>query len=391
VQIPDWADERLSYDLPILRSRGEGQELEYMEAFPTNTRELAKEIAAFATTNTGTILIGVSDSGDLIGLPSCDTPERRDEIIRRLEGISRGTVKPAVTPTAKFALEDKSVVLVLTVPKGSQPVYYASNVPYVRHMTEARPADPHEVIEHIANYIGRTSTRPSDSIQDDKSAFYSSIVRTLVEVLVFADQASERQFNPWLDMWRSAFSYAASELRELAASQTAVDEGIETDLREIAMSLDHVASLRLYMGSGGKLESATEDVAKQARNFMDRHIAELPLNVDSLRQIRTLIVTTSRKLSELVARAETMIQSARVEELQSEASELGHALVRLSYYNIERLGEGIREQLKDVGRTLHLTETMRLYMDGGMSVQAIVNRIDSCSKTLSSIAQSLDK
>ena len=90
LHVPDWADERLSRDLPVLRSRGEGQELEYMEAFPTNTRELAKEIAAFASTNTGTILIGVSDSGDLIGLPSCETPEGRDETIRRLEGVSRG-------------------------------------------------------------------------------------------------------------------------------------------------------------------------------------------------------------------------------------------------------------------------------------------------------------
>jgi len=68
--IPDWADESLSRDLPIMRARGEGQELEYMETFPGNTRELAKEIAAFATSNAGTILIGVSDSGELVGLPS---------------------------------------------------------------------------------------------------------------------------------------------------------------------------------------------------------------------------------------------------------------------------------------------------------------------------------
>ena len=102
MKIPGWADERLSRDLPILRSRGEGQDLEYKEIFPENTRDLAKEIAAFATSNTGTILIGVSDSGDLVGLSSCKSTEGRDKILQRLEGISRGTVKPSITPTAKF-------------------------------------------------------------------------------------------------------------------------------------------------------------------------------------------------------------------------------------------------------------------------------------------------
>src|SRR3990172_1448125 len=96
-QIPDWADEALSRDLPVLRSRGESQELEYKSEFPTNARDLGKEIAAFASSNTGTILIGVADSGDLIGLPECKSPEGRDQVIRRLEGISKGTVKPSIT------------------------------------------------------------------------------------------------------------------------------------------------------------------------------------------------------------------------------------------------------------------------------------------------------
>ena len=130
-----------------------------MENFPANARELAKEIAAFATSNAGTILIGVSDSGELVGLPSCATADGRDQIIRRLEGITRGTVRPAVTPTARFALENGVIVLVLSVPKGLQPVYYSSNTPYVRHLTEARPAEPHEVIERVTEYLQRSGGR----------------------------------------------------------------------------------------------------------------------------------------------------------------------------------------------------------------------------------------
>ncbi len=65
--LPDWADTRLSGELAILRSRGEGQNLEFKREFPKQATDLAKEIAAFATSNQGTILLGVSDSGDLVG------------------------------------------------------------------------------------------------------------------------------------------------------------------------------------------------------------------------------------------------------------------------------------------------------------------------------------
>ena len=276
----------------------------------------------------------------------------------------------------------------ITVPKGAQPVYYTGNIPYVRHLTEARPADPHEVIEQVEKHLSRTRTELSDSISDEKSAFYSNLARSLVEVLVFADEAPDREFNPWLNMWRSEFSYAASTLRELAASQTAIDESLESDVKALANSLDQVATLRLHLGSGAELRSAVENVARKARDIMETRIAQMPLNEDSLDQIRNQVVTTSRKLSELLARAETMINSSRVEELQSEASQLGHILVQFSYYNIDSLGEGIRERLKDVGRSLHLTETMRLYMDGGMSMQAIVDRIAHCNAELLSIVQS---
>jgi predicted HTH transcriptional regulator len=90
VEMPDWADEQLSKDLPVLRAQGEGQQLEYIESFPANTRDLAREIAAFATSNTGTILIGVADSGDLVGVEGAESLEARDSLLRRIEGICRG-------------------------------------------------------------------------------------------------------------------------------------------------------------------------------------------------------------------------------------------------------------------------------------------------------------
>lgn len=125
MDIPSWTDEELSIDLPDLRARGEGQNLEYKEKFPDNTSDLAKEIAAFATSNQGTILIGVSDSGNLVGINNGYDKKVRDNLLQRLEGISRGTVKPAITPVAKFAVENEQVVLVINVQHGTQPIYYS--------------------------------------------------------------------------------------------------------------------------------------------------------------------------------------------------------------------------------------------------------------------------
>ena len=62
---PEWVDQRLSAELSVLRARGENQDLEYMEKFPEQARELGKEVAAFATSNPGIVLLGVNNAGDL--------------------------------------------------------------------------------------------------------------------------------------------------------------------------------------------------------------------------------------------------------------------------------------------------------------------------------------
>lgn len=386
MNIPTWADEALSRDLSILRARGESQELEYKSEFPENTRDLGKEIAAFASSNTGTILIGVSNSGDLIGIPQCDTPEGRDGIIRRLEGIAKGTVKPSITPTAKFAIEGDAVVLVIVVPKGAQPIYYSSNIPYIRHLTQACPAEPHEVIERVAEFL-RISVNPSSETESDsKSQLYSELARVLADILSTVDEVDERQVNPWLDMWRSDLGYSAMELRDMAVSPIAAKEILADKLKGLANSLDEVANMRLYIGSGGALSEGVNKVEKLASEMMQQHLSKAPLSEGSLKQVRELIRSTALKLSDLASRATEMVDSGRIEELQSQASNLARPLARITHYNIEALGSDITSDLRKVARTLHLTETMRLYMDGGMSVKAVIDRISDCSEKLGEIS-----
>lgn len=388
MDIQKWADEELSKDLPVLRSRGEGQHLEYKEEFPQNTREIGKEIAAFATSNQGTILIGVSDSGDLVGINGADNQEERDNLLKRLEGICRGTVKPAITPVAKFAVENELIVLVINVPHGKQPIYYSNNIPYVRHLTEARPAEPHEVLERITDFLANQSIVEKETT-DEHTRFYSDLARILVEALIYADQASDRMVNPWIDQWRSEFSYAAAELRELSSQEIAVNENIVDELKEAASSLEEVSSLRLTLGCGPKLKELTEKAREKLITLKQKKIDPIALSEDSIAQAKTIIITTSRKLQDLIERSQNMVEAGKIEDLQTEASALGYELLKISHYNIDSLGESIKDELISIGRELHLVETMRLYLDGGKSLQAILDKISDANDSLFRIVEQL--
>lgn len=391
MKLPSWVDEQLSNDLPILRSQGEGQHLEFKEIFPQNTRDLAKEIAAFATSNQGTILVGVSDSGDLVGIKGAEDQKERDSILKRLEGICRGTVKPAITPIAKFAYENESVVLVINVPHGKQPVYYSGNTPYVRHLTESRPAEPHEVVDLISEHLINRGIGGNEAGDELRSSFYSDLASIIGNTLIYADQVDERNVNPWLDQWRSTFGYAAEELRELAAHDLAIEDNLDEELRDIANSLDEVSKFRLTLGCGPELDKLVKKAKEKLESIKGSEIDNIALSQDSLNHIKETIITTARKLRDLVARSNDLVESGNIEELQEDASELGYDILRVAKYNITNLGEGVKESLIDVGRSLHLIETVRIYMDGGASMRAIVEKIAQSSNELETIIKGIQQ
>jgi len=148
---PEWADEELSLKLPKLRAQGEGQTLEFKRELGKAGDEIKKEIAALASTNAGLILIGVDDDGTLVGIPDMESAKEREQFRAQVEGRARG-VTPPITPAMKYLLEDGKVVLAVEVKRGSQPIYYSNNIPYVRHITQAHPAAPQEVIDRVKEW-----------------------------------------------------------------------------------------------------------------------------------------------------------------------------------------------------------------------------------------------
>jgi len=387
MSIPDWADPQLSQDLPVLRSRGENQDLEYMESFPQNVRELGKEIAAFASSNQGTILIGVSDDGDIVGLEKALSVEGRDEFLHRIEGICRGTIKPSITPTVKFAVEDERPVLILLIPKGSQPLYYSNHIPYIRHITESRPAEPHEVIDLMKSWLATAELKEAET--EPFSQFLSDLARILVDILIYADEAEDRSINPWLDLWRAQFQQASSDLRELSIQDIALEHKFSDDIISLSKKLDEIVNFRLYLGYGPELKNLISKVQEMAKKLKSEKIDAIPVSNESILHVSKLIVSSLRKLNDTENRIIEMIDQGRIEEVQSEASDVGYVLLKLSHYNLDLLKVGINEELYEIGRELHLLETMRIYMDGGTSINIIISKIAELTRKLYAVVKSL--
>lgn len=381
----EWIDEDLSRELPLMRDRGEGQYLEFMERYPGNGYELSKEVAAFATSNPGTILIGVADDGSLTGLDDADSPEGRDRLCRRIEGVCSGNVRPAITPVVKFAQEGEAVVLAIEVPRGRQPVYYSKSTPYVRHLSRSRPAEPHEVIERVGEWLARNPlARATD---DEATRFLSSLAATLIEVLIYGGEFEERNVNPWLELVRMQLGGAGEELRRLASEDRAVKHGLEERLRSIANKLDAAASHRLVLGgdSWRTLSGYVADAVREAALLKADYIDTAALSADAKQDIDDTIQQSARELSDLDRRAQAMANDGRVEKLQEEASRIGRQLLTVSHYRIPDQADDFSDRLRQIASALHLIETERLYLDGGRSVGRIVGCVQDLNASLQAL------
>ena len=362
-----------------------------MAEFPANLRELAKEIAAFATSNAGMILIGITDDGEICGIANVESVDQRDFLLKQVQNICNGAVRPAITPKARFAVTNGKTVLVLTIPRGRQPVYYSHKIPYLRHITESRYAQPHEIVERVREWLEESATTPVDDDDTvEQGQLVSDLAGILVEVLIYGDEAEYREINPWLDMWLAHYGQVARELRDMAATDTAVGMQLDERLREVANGLEEVTTFTFYLGYGSEFSDLLDRVLTQVRKLKADVIDSKPLSQESLQEVQPVVARCARQLTDLNNRAETMAYDGRLEELSGEAAEIGHTLLRLAYYNVDAVADGLSERLKEIGRGLHLLETAELLIDGGTSIEKTVGRISELAQLLTNLTADLE-
>jgi ATP-dependent DNA helicase RecG len=145
--IPAWANADITKLLPEIRRSGEGPSYEFKADFPPQAHELGKEVAAFATSGGGLILIGVDDNGNVVGLNESERDQRR---LRAQNIVSQVQPRPKLDVTPCF---DGGFILVICVRNDQdEPVYYYDHRPYVRDGSQSRPATPDEVKARVLDH-----------------------------------------------------------------------------------------------------------------------------------------------------------------------------------------------------------------------------------------------
>lgn len=89
-----------------LIQQGESETIEFKREFPSSASDIAKEVAAFANNKGGLIFIGVSDTGDVVGV------QQPDKIIQRVTGVVRQCDPPLQPQIRVERFEGKSFVVI---------------------------------------------------------------------------------------------------------------------------------------------------------------------------------------------------------------------------------------------------------------------------------------
>lgn len=391
-EYPEWVDPQLSEELPVLRAAGESQELEFKASFPSTARDLAKEIAAFASTNPGMILLGVADDGELLGISELESSKGRDALVRRIAGLCSGTVAPAMTPQVDFAVEENKVVLVLQIPRGDQPIYYCQCMPYVRHLTASRPAKPHEVVGRVQEWLATRQRSDSESgVGDEEIEFLSDVAMILRDSIMWAEEVEDRRVNPGLASLKSTFSYVADVARRLAASQPATERKLSTQLGRLADAADAAVHHRHTLGRDSweefvqKVEGTRELAARLKQEILDPVDRTPRFRENAVRALGRL----TRELQHLGGRAEEWAKGGRLRELQAEASAIGGRMTMLAYWGLDREDESLVRELKELGHGLHLSEMISFTM-GGDEAQALIEKVHRGAEIASGIMAELE-
>ena len=131
----------------------EDSNTEFKEVY---VNDVKKEVVAFANTEGGTIYIGISDDGEIVGL---DQP---DAVMIQAANSLKDAIKPDVMPFVKISeatFEEKKVVKIEVAPGTNKPYYLSdkglkpSGV-YVRKGSSSQPVSDEAIREFIIQTSG---------------------------------------------------------------------------------------------------------------------------------------------------------------------------------------------------------------------------------------------
>lgn len=380
--VDHWADLEMSHNLLRLCSAGESQTVEFKRELPLQKRDLAKEVAAFASTEGGTILLGIDDDGTVVGVQGAQAASVRDELMARVVGICQ-QVEPPVLPRLVWASSGGRAVFCVQVEKGGEPPYYVDSRPFIRHANVSRPANPAEVKALLATPAAK---------KPEVNPILSELAVLLATVLRWCDiDAEMRCLKPWVDEWTYVAEATSARLREISVSDWAIDNHHGESLETLAEKLNGVSAFLHTLGSGASFEEVCGNVRSCADELMKRLVTPVGVDDESQKQVRDKVISYSRQVSSMWSRAEKDVFDGRVEKAQEDTSRIGAQIATWTYFPLKFLPEDAMLKLRRVSLDMVELASEQTYLDGGESLRRLVRQGRELARQLSEIGATAAK
>jgi ATP-dependent DNA helicase RecG len=137
-------------ELMEIINKGEDSRHQFKVNF-TNVTSLAAEIVAFSNSSGGTILIGVNDTGEVVGL-------RKEDVGRLNQLISNAasqSVRPPVNPYTENISHPNGIVMIVEIPEGiSKPYMDNTGAIWVKSGSDKRKVTSREEIQRLFQSSG---------------------------------------------------------------------------------------------------------------------------------------------------------------------------------------------------------------------------------------------
>ena len=120
-------------------SKGEDYHTEFKERLPDN-ESLARSVVCFANADGGKLIIGIADSGNILGI------QNPDEAMRIADDVAFNRCEPSISILQETIEVDGKIVLIISIPKGEQRPYRTkSGIYYLRSGNRCSQASWDEV------------------------------------------------------------------------------------------------------------------------------------------------------------------------------------------------------------------------------------------------------
>ena len=133
-------------ELKAITTKGEDSSLQFKRDI-RNVDALASEMVAFSNSEGGRILIGITDAGELSGIPRADVGRINQLISNAASQHVRSPISPL---TENVAVGKDRIVIVVTVPKGiDKPYFDRKGIIWLKSASDKRRVNSKEELRRL--------------------------------------------------------------------------------------------------------------------------------------------------------------------------------------------------------------------------------------------------